>query len=170
MATPHVSGLAVLLASQSPELTHLELKERIMSTARPIKGLRGKVRTGGLIDAYAALTNATPQPDPNDPAKWAAVSVNVASAHPYADKAREEYEVSVPGANEIALYFSKFDTERTYDKLEIFDSTGKLVETISGRNDDSFSLPIKGSTAKLVFTSDASVSRWGFEITKAAYR
>lgn len=170
MATPHVSGLAVLLASQFPNMTHKELKERIITTARPIPGLRGKVRSGGLANAYAALTNAVPQPDPNDPANWPTMSISLASAHPYADKAREEYSVSVPGAKEFALYFSKFDTEKTYDKVEIYDSTGKLVDTLSGRNDDSFSMTVTGDTAKIVFTSDDSVSRWGWEITKAAYR
>src|SRR5690606_20755204 len=36
MATPHVSGMAVLLAAHEPQLTNVQMKERIVNTARPI--------------------------------------------------------------------------------------------------------------------------------------
>lgn len=169
MATPHVSGMAVLLASNEPNLTNIEMKERIVSTAKPIPGLRGKVRTG-LANAYTMLTNTTPPPDPNDPVNWQSVSLSISSAHPYKEKTKEEYEVRVPGAKQISIYFSKFDTEREYDKVEFFDANGKKVAVMSGRNDDTFSAVIDGEYAKLVFTSDDSVQRYGFDITKAAWR
>ncbi|WP_413943723.1 S8 family serine peptidase [Bdellovibrio sp. HCB-162] len=169
MATPHVSGMAVLLASNEPNLTNVEMKERIIATSRPIAGLRGKAR-GGLVDAYAMLTNTLPAPDPNDPINWQTVNVNVSSAHPYKEKSNETYEVRVPGAKQIALYFSKFDTERDYDKVDLYDANGKKVATISGKNDDSFSTPVDGEYVKIVFTSDDSVNRYGFDITKAAWR
>lgn len=169
MATPHVSGMAVLLASNEPNLTNVEMKQRIIATSKPIAGLRGKSR-GGMANAYAMLTNTLPAPDPNDPVNWQVVSVNVSSAHPYKDKTKEEYEVRVPGAKQVALYFSKFDTERDYDKVELFDAKGIKVATISGKNDDSFSTPVDGEYVKIVFTSDDSVNRYGFDITKAAWR
>lgn len=170
MATPHVSGLAVLLASQFPNMTNVELRERIITTARPIPGLRGKVRSGGAANAFFALTNTLPQVDVNDPVNWKTMAVSVASAHPYKEKTREEYNVSVPGAKEISIYFSRFDSEAKYDKLEIYNSAGVLVETVSGRNDDSFTQTITGSSAKLIFISDDSINKWGFEITKLAWR
>lgn len=169
MATPHVSGMAVLLATNEPNLTNVEMKERIIATSKPIAGLRGKSR-GGLVNAYAMLTNTLPAPDPNDPINWQTVPVNISSAHPYKEKTNETYEVRVPGAKQIALYFSKFDTERDYDKIELFDANGKKVATISGKNDDSFSTPVDGEYVKIVFTSDDSVNRYGFDITKAAWR
>lgn len=171
MAAPHVSGMAVLLASNEPNLTNVEMKQRIIATSKPISGLRGKSR-GGLANAYAMLTNTVPAPDPNDPVNWQTVPVSISSAHPYADKTREEFEVRVPGAKQIALYFSKFDTERDYDKVELYDAKGNRVGngSISGKNDDSFSLPIEGEYVKIVFTSDDSVNRYGFDITKAAWR
>lgn len=169
MATPHVSGLAVLLASNEPNLTNIEMKDRIVSTSKPLASLRGKAR-GGLVNGYAMLTNTIPQPDPNDPANWQAVNVNVSSAHPYKEKAKEEYEVRVPGAKQIALYFAKFDTEKDYDKVELYGANGVKVQTISGKNDDTFSLAIDGEYVKIVFTSDDSVNRYGFDITKAAWR
>ncbi|XGC80891.1 S8 family serine peptidase [Bdellovibrio bacteriovorus] len=169
MAAPHVSGMAVLLKSNEPNLSNVEMKERIVSTAKPIAGLRGKSKAG-MANAYAMLTNTLPQPDPNDPANWATVAVSVSSSHPYKEKTNETYEVRVPGAQQIALYFSKFDTERDYDKVELFDASGKKLASISGKNDDSFSTPIPGEYVKIVFTSDDSVNRYGFDITKAAWK
>lgn len=170
MATPHVSGIAALVASHESGLTGVELKNRIVTTARPIAGLRGKVRGAGLANAYLALTNTLPTPDVNDPVNWQSSSLSIATKHPYADKTSETYEVSVPGAKEISLYFSKFHTETTYDVVQIFDAKGTLVASMSGNNDDAFSPTISGNYAKIVFKADDSVNFFGFEITKAAWR
>lgn len=170
MATPHVSGIAGLLVAQFPNMTNLEIKERIITTARPIVGLRGKVVSGGLANAYLALTNTLPQPDPNDPAKWATVAANVATAHPYLDDAKQEFQVKVDGAKQIAIYFSKFDTEASYDSLTIYDSKNNIVQVLTGNNDEGFSAAIDGDSARLVFTSDSSVNYYGFDISKLAWR
>ncbi|MNJ91045.1 Thermophilic serine proteinase precursor [compost metagenome] len=170
MATPHVSGMAVLLASAEPTLTGIQMKERIVATAKPITGLRGQVKSGGLANAYTMLTNTIPQPDPNDPVNWTKTPVSVSSTHPYADNAKEEYEVRVPGAKQISLYFERFETEREYDKVELYDSKGNKVQTLSGRNDDTYSSVIDGDYVRIVFTSDNSINKYGFDITQAAWR
>lgn len=175
MATPHVSGIAALVWSHEPNLTNIELKNRILATARPIAGLKGKTRTGGLANAYYALTNTTPAPDANDPANWRAVALAtpVASASPYLKNTNQTFEVKLDGVaadQDVALYFEKFDTEANYDTVQIYDAKGTLVQTLSGTNDDSFSAPFKGGYARIVFKSDASVERAGWTITKAAVR
>ncbi len=174
MATPHVAGVAALVLSHEPNLTNIELKNRLLQTARPIAGLKGKTQTGGLVNAFNALTNQTPQPDANDPANWRAVVLDtaVASPSPYAANSNVVYEINVNVAADadVALYFEKFDTEANYDTLQIIDATGAVLQTLSGSNDDSFSLSFKGGYAKLVFKSDASVQRTGFKITKVAVR
>ncbi|MFP5518619.1 MAG: S8 family serine peptidase [Bdellovibrionia bacterium] len=170
MAAPHVSGIAVLLASTNPQMSGVEMKERITRTAVSIPGLRGKVKSGGIANAYTTLTNTQAPPDANDPANWKTVPYSLSSAHPYGDKINESYEITVAGANEISIFFERFDTERDYDKVAIYDRTGKLVDTISGRNDETFSAVIKGNYARLVFTSDDSVTRYGFDISKVAFR
>lgn len=169
MATPHVSGMAALLAAHEPNLTNLQMKERIITTSRPLSGLRGKVRAG-FVNAYAMLTNTIPQPDPNDPANWNTTDISISSAHPYTPKTNQTFEVRVPGAKQVAVYFSKFDTERDYDKVEFFDATGKKVGVMSGKNDDSFGPVVDGEYVKMVFTSDDSVQRNGWDAVKAAWR
>ncbi len=174
MATPHVAGIAALVWSHESALTNVELKNRILATARPIAGLKGKTRTGGLANAFYALTNQTPEPDANDPANWRAVVLEapVASASPYLKNTNtiSEVRVDVPEGSQIALYFEKFDTEANYDTVQIFDAAGVLVQTLSGNNDDSFSAPLVGGYAKVVFKSDSSVERSGWTITKVAVR
>ncbi|MGF1551168.1 MAG: S8 family serine peptidase [Paracoccaceae bacterium] len=55
MAAPHVAGAAALLRAAFPEMTPVEVKGRLMATAREVPSLEGKVASGGLLDLYAAL-------------------------------------------------------------------------------------------------------------------
>jgi len=55
MAAPNVSALAALIYSTSPSLTPAQVVSVIKSTALPLTTLTGKVRTGGMLDAGAAL-------------------------------------------------------------------------------------------------------------------
>lgn len=170
MATPHVSGVAALVWAHEPNLTAIELKQRLLATARPIAGLKGKTKTGGLVNAYLALTNTMPQPDLNDPANWRTQPASLASASPYAKNTNEVYELKFDGIKEFSLYFEKFDTEANYDTVQLIDSTGAVIQTLSGNNDDSFSAPITGGYVKIVFKSDASVEKTGWKISRVAVR
>lgn len=58
MASPHVAGVAALLKSQYPAASVVELKNRLLITSRPLLSLAGRVETGGMVDAYGALTVA----------------------------------------------------------------------------------------------------------------
>jgi len=55
MATPHVSGVAALLISQYPTMGVSELKSRLLNTAAPLASLSGRMITGGMVDAGAAI-------------------------------------------------------------------------------------------------------------------
>ncbi len=170
MATPHVSGVAALLWSHEPQLTNAEVKQRLLLTARPLAGLHNKTSTGGMIDAYNALSNTVPPPDPNDPSNWESVPAAYASASPYLSNTNETTVVTVDGAQQFSLYFEKFDTEGSYDTLTILDSANNTVQVLSGSNDDVYSAAITGSKATLVFKSDSSVEKSGWKITKIAIK
>jgi subtilisin family serine protease len=66
MATPFVTGAVALCASGYPAETAEQRVQRILSSARPVAALRGKVGSGGLLDVPAALglgeaaTDSTP--------------------------------------------------------------------------------------------------------------
>jgi len=57
-AAPVVSGVAALVLSVRPELGARELKRILMESARRLPALKDKVASGGMVDAYAAVTLA----------------------------------------------------------------------------------------------------------------
>lgn len=58
MAAPHVAGAAALLKSYIPDLTSLEIKDIILSSASKSRNLEGKVLTGGILNVNAMLETA----------------------------------------------------------------------------------------------------------------
>ncbi|NJO44636.1 MAG: S8 family serine peptidase [Oscillatoriales cyanobacterium RM2_1_1] len=55
MATPHVSGVAVLLWSQNPDFTPAEVKELLLTTVDPIPALDSITVANGRLNAEQAL-------------------------------------------------------------------------------------------------------------------
>ena len=55
MATPHVSGAAVLMVANEPDITNEELKQRLMNGADKLSSLRGKVASGGRLNIANSL-------------------------------------------------------------------------------------------------------------------
>ena len=62
MAAPHVTGAIALYASAYPGASAPEIREAILSSARPTASLAGKTVTGGRLDVAAAL-NIVPAVD-----------------------------------------------------------------------------------------------------------
>lgn len=59
MATPFVAGVASLLIGVNPGLTAAQVVQRLIATAKPLAGLRGRVVAGGMVDAARALSPPT---------------------------------------------------------------------------------------------------------------
>ena len=60
MATPYVSGIAVLLWAHEPFLTPAQVKERIVDTSEPLPSLASRLSRSGRASAYNALINRIP--------------------------------------------------------------------------------------------------------------
>jgi len=60
MATPHVSGVAVLVKAVNPSLTSAQIKNIILSTEDVKSSLSGKVASGGRLNVYKSLLAALP--------------------------------------------------------------------------------------------------------------
>jgi subtilisin family serine protease len=95
MATPHVTGVLALLKSQHPTWSYGQLLSQVLSTVDPLPGLQGKIKTGGRLDAAAALEGATSPPAPTPPVMVNPQSIFV--QHLYADVLHR-----AAGAGEIA--------------------------------------------------------------------
>jgi subtilisin family serine protease len=59
MATPHVAGVAALVAQQHPDWTGDQLKAAIVDAAQPVTGGDAYEHGAGVVDAKAALTPLT---------------------------------------------------------------------------------------------------------------
>jgi subtilisin family serine protease len=55
MATPEVSGVAALILSTNPKMTVKELRDRLFDSVDKLDSLKGKVATGGRINAAKAV-------------------------------------------------------------------------------------------------------------------
>jgi len=55
MAAPHVTAVAALVVSRFPDIGINELRQRLTQSTVPLPSLAGKVKTGGIINAYRAL-------------------------------------------------------------------------------------------------------------------
>ncbi|NCN95681.1 MAG: S8 family serine peptidase [Bdellovibrionales bacterium] len=170
MACPHVTGVAVLLYSHFQDMDYLQIKERILASARPTSSIRGKVATG-MLDAYYALSGETPPADPNDPTGWARVNTSFESPHPYADNFTQTFEVEVPGASKMAIHFSKFETEGGYDFLNFYDRAGNKIGSMSGvLGENVFSPVLASDYVKVEFVTDRSNTKFGFIADSIAYQ
>ena len=70
MAAPHVTGTVALMAAANPQATAAQIRAAILSTVVPVAGLAGKVATGGLLNAAAAvyaIKGEQPPPEPPPP-------------------------------------------------------------------------------------------------------
>ena len=56
MAAPHVTGVAALVKSQNPALDDAQIRTRILDSVDKKDNLRGKMVTGGRLNAAAALS------------------------------------------------------------------------------------------------------------------
>ncbi len=56
-AVPYVSGVAALLLSNERDLTPEQIIERLKRTSRPFSVLKGRIASGGMVNAYQALIN-----------------------------------------------------------------------------------------------------------------
>ena len=57
MATPHIAGVVGLILSKEPNLTPVQIRERLVNTSVKTDKLKSASLSGGRVDAFRALTN-----------------------------------------------------------------------------------------------------------------
>lgn len=81
MAAPMVTGVAAMLYSYRTDLDLQDIKTVLMNSARKLEGLDGKVVSGGMVDAYAALTYGRETATASNAKAAAATPSNAASGN-----------------------------------------------------------------------------------------
>lgn len=173
MATPHVAGaLGLLLAHEGGRLPVEEVVERLIATSDPVPALRGRVIQSARLNAYNLLTDTRPDRNEPDPDAWQTIVLDEVweSNHPYSNNERLERVFHVEGAKYIRLIFTRYDLEQNYDFVRLYDARGAEGQRITGRGQNVASDFIEGDTVKAVFTSDHSVTAWGFLVEEIQYQ
>ncbi len=99
---------------------------------------------------------------------WHQVDLVVETPHPYANDYDLEYTVQAPEPTTLyELQFEDIDTEQGYDFLRI-SNLGRLVAALSGDLGAQV-VEVPFDEARLHFTSDYSVTDWGFRMTGYRY-
>jgi hypothetical protein len=93
---------------------------------------------------------------------WTGADRRIESAHPYTNSFSSEWVISEAGARQIRAHFSRIETERGYDFVTISDKDDRVIATYSGKQEDITTPVIAGDTLKIRFTTDSSVTGWGF--------
>ena len=169
MATPHVSGILGLLVANEGKFSKADMadiRERLMKSSVPVRAYRRKTISAGRANAYNLLAKEYPQRNMPNPQDWRtqALPNPIESAHPYANNQKEEYKLQINGAKFLRVKIKKYDLERNWDWLEIYDSEGNLVEKVTGTGDNFISDYVEGDTVVIKFKSDRSQTKWGFVI------
>jgi subtilisin family serine protease len=157
MAAPHVTGTVGLLLVQNPTWTYQQVKDRIMSTARPIAALAGKTVTGGVVDAGAALGNGAPPP-PAPPAapgtptltKLSALQVNIA----WADNSNNEVDFVV--AREKKGSGNKWTNATTLPPVGA--NTTSTIDTLTSTGTYRYRVQARNSAGSSAWTSWVQIS------------
>jgi thermitase len=84
MATPHVTGAAVLALAANPRLDTAGLRRALLSSADPLPALAGRVVSGGRLNAARAVAAATGSPPPADDTAAAQPAPRPAAPQPQA--------------------------------------------------------------------------------------
>ena len=63
-ATAFVTGVAALALSTYGSLPSIAIKDLLLKNAQPTKTLKGKIKTGGMVNAYAILKQLTAPLEP----------------------------------------------------------------------------------------------------------
>jgi subtilisin family serine protease/subtilisin-like proprotein convertase family protein len=102
MATPHVSGVAALIWSTSPNVSVDEVKSAIVTGVDLVGSLEGKTITGGRLNAHGALTGLGLNVASSMPAARSVVDAPITEfiisfTHPYDPETVQPRDLSVNG-------------------------------------------------------------------------
>jgi subtilisin family serine protease len=114
MATPHVSGLAGLLLAAHPHLSVEELKWRILNGTDELESLKGKLYTGGRINANNSL-RLPPSPSALSASRASHNEVELHWADNSADEQGFAVERKPPGGTYVEVARVAPDTTSYWD-------------------------------------------------------
>lgn len=96
-------------------------------------------------------------------------AVDIQSAHPYHNNTHQQWELEAPeGALSIGVTFDRFETETSFDFVNLYDADGTLVHHLTGVHTGGF-YEVHGRYLRIELVTDYSIKDWGFKISEYRY-
>lgn len=131
---------------------------------QPVCGANGTTYSNGCAASCAGA--AVAYTGECNSVAWTPVPNVIESAHPYTNNFNRTWNVEFAGATQMRLHFTRIDTERNYDFVRILDANGRMLHEYTGASTDVTTPAIRASRVQVQFTSDSSVTGWGFAIDR----
>jgi subtilisin family serine protease len=128
------------------------------------KGVKIAVVDTGVDYTHQDLGGCTAQEIDGSTITVIGADYSLASGHPYADNSNVSWNITVPGYERIAVHFSNISLEDGFDVLYVRNSSGDVVQELTGSLADVWSYAVSGDTIYLNLVSDDSVTDWGFSV------
>ena len=137
----------------------------------PTSGGTFYVRVNGWNGAHSSTDSyeltITYTPTTSNP-EWHYIDRVMETTHNYANNTNITQTYSQPGAQRVAVYFSRFETEANYDFVYIKDKNGVTKATHHGTK-SAFWAVVDGDKIDVNFVSDEYVVGYGYKINRVAY-
>ncbi|TCP53777.1 Zn-dependent metalloprotease [Tumebacillus sp. BK434] len=129
-----------------------------------VVGYSGAMSTSVAYALKATYPNGTPTTG-----QWYYETMAFNTPHPYSNSTTyAAHTYTKTGAQQVALHFSRFETESGYDKVTIKDKNGTVIFTYSGTK-AAFWAIVDGDKISSTLTTDYSVTGWGYSIDQVGY-
>ncbi len=100
---------------------------------------------------------------------WFEFDLHLDSPHDYPSGGVTLPPIVIEGAKKLKVYFTKIDTEKGYDFVQIFDSNKNKIQEFTGDIPDAFwSAEIPGDRCQVNIAADGSGNGFGYSITKVS--
>lgn len=101
-------------------------------------------------------------------AQWYYETASADTPHPYPNNYSGGHSYSKPGAQKVAIHFSRFETEAGYDFVYAKDKNGNVVAQYDGTK-SAFWVIVDGDQMSVNLVSDYMINKYGYHIDQVAY-
>ncbi|MCF6137488.1 M4 family metallopeptidase [Pseudalkalibacillus berkeleyi] len=123
---------------------------------------------GASSTSTAYALNVTYPTGSQSTAQWYYETASADTPHPYPNNYNSGHTYSKPGAQQVAIHFSRFETEAGYDFVYVKDKNGTVIEQHDGVK-SAFWVIVDGDEITVTLDSDSSVTDYGYHIDEVAY-
>jgi bacillolysin/thermolysin len=122
----------------------------------------------GVYSTTKPYALKTTYPSESGTGQWYYETLSIDSPHNYINNYNGTNEYSKPGAIQVSVHFSRFETENGYDYVYIKDKTGTTKAQYTGTK-SAFWATVDGDKLQINLVTDYSVTAYGYHIDQVAY-